>query len=70
MFVPGLMQRVRLAGINEVYVVTRLDLAGRVADLLPLRYGVETVRAVPFLALEEIPGNGPPLSNLPVRNEN
>ena len=54
------MERVRLTGIDEVYLVTRVDDAGQVADLLPLKYGVHPRRGVPFPALEAIPGCGPP----------
>jgi len=60
MFVPGLLQRVRLAGIDEVYLVTRVDHASQAVDLLPLRYGVRQLETVPFVAVEEIPGHEAP----------
>ena len=60
MHIPGLMERVRLTGIDEVYLVTRVDAARQVADLLPLKYGVHPRRCVPFPDLEAIPGCGPP----------
>jgi hypothetical protein len=56
MFVPGLMQRVRLTGIDEVYLVTRVDHATQAVDLLPLTYGQRQLQTVPFMALEQIPG--------------
>src|ERR1700759_1093075 len=60
MHVPGLMERVHLGGLDEVYLVTRVDDAGQVADLLPLIYGSQPLLSVPFLVVESIPGCGPP----------
>jgi len=60
MHVPGLMQRVRLTALDEVYLVIRVDHGEQVAGLLPLKYGMQTIRSVPFLALEAIQGWGPP----------
>lgn len=60
MHVPGLLERVRLCGLHEIYLVTRVDYETQVADLLPIGYGQSSVRSVPFLALEAIPGCGPP----------
>jgi hypothetical protein len=60
MFVPALMQRVLLTGLDEVYLVTRVDHEGQVADLLPLKYGLKPVLSVPFLAMEAISGCEPP----------
>ena len=56
MHVPGLLQRVRLAGIDDVYLVTRVDLLERMADVLPLVYGKPPVQNVPFHSIEAIPG--------------
>jgi hypothetical protein len=60
MHVPGLIERVRLTGFEEVYLVTRVDHAGQLADLLPLVYGRQQLESVPFVAVEAIPGCGPP----------
>jgi hypothetical protein len=60
MHVPGLMERVHLGGFDEVYLVTRVDDAGQVADMLPLIYGLRPLLSVPFLLVESIPGCGPP----------
>ena len=59
MHVPGLMERVRLLGLDEVYLVTRVDRKAHVADLLPMIYGTRQIDSVPFLAMESIPGCGP-----------
>jgi len=61
MHIPCLMERVRLIGLFEVYLVTGVDHVGQVADLLPLAYAVQALKAVPFLLMESIPGCGPPL---------
>ena len=61
MHVPGIFERVRLGGLDEVYLVTRVDQEAQVADLLPLIYGHGTVESVPFLVMEQIPGCGPPV---------
>ena len=60
MHVPGLLERVRLCGLQEIYLVTRVDYETQVADLLPIVYGQSSMRSVPFPALEAIPGCGPP----------
>lgn len=60
MHVPGLLERVRLSGLDEVYFVTRLDHEVQVADLLPLIWGQHQLPSVPFLAIESVPGCGPP----------
>jgi len=60
MHVPGVFERVRLCGLDEVYLVTRVDQETQVADLLPLVYGNRTVESVPFLAIVQLPGCGPP----------
>ena len=60
MHVPGLMERVRLMGLDEVYLVIRLDHEAQAADLLPIVYGRQSVKCVPFEAMEPIPGCGPP----------
>ena len=60
MHVPGVFERVRLCGLDEVYLVTRVDQEAQVADLLPLIYGYRTVESVPFPAIVQIPGCGPP----------
>jgi hypothetical protein len=57
---PGLLERVRLSGLDEVYLVMRVDHEERVADLLPIIYGQQRLVSVPFLAMEAIPGCGPP----------
>ncbi len=60
MHVPGLLERVRLSGLGEVYLVTRVDREARAADLMPVIYGHDTVESVPFVVMEPIPGCGPP----------
>jgi hypothetical protein len=60
MHVPGLLERVRRSGLDEIYLVTRVDYEAQVADLLPIIYGQRSVRAIPFLGLEAIPECGPP----------
>jgi hypothetical protein len=60
MHVPGLLERVRLMGLDEVYLVTRVDQRAQVADLLPIIYGQWRLDSVPFLAMEPMPGGGPP----------
>jgi len=55
-----LLERVRVVGSDEVYLVTRLDHKARLADLLPLIYGKRRVDCVPFQVIEGIPGCGPP----------
>ena len=60
MHIPGLLERVRLRGLDEVYLVTRVDHEGQVADLLPIVYGKRRLDSVPFAIMEEIPGCGPP----------
>jgi hypothetical protein len=61
MHVPGLLQRVHLIWLNEVYLVPRVDREARVADLLPIIWGQRQLDSVPFLAMESIPGCGPPI---------
>lgn len=61
MHVPALMERVRVTGIDEVYLVTRVDHVSQVADLLPVVYGKRLIRSVPFGVMEPIPGCGPPV---------
>jgi hypothetical protein len=60
MHVPGLLERVRLMGLDEVYLVTPVDQRAQVADLLPIIYGQRRLDSVPFLAMEPMPGCGPP----------
>jgi hypothetical protein len=60
MHVPGVFERVRLCGLDEIYLVARVDQEAKVADLLPLIYGHRMVESVPFLAIVRIPGCGPP----------
>jgi hypothetical protein len=60
MHVPGLLERVRITGLDEVYLVIRENGAEQLADLLPIVYGRSPVRSVPFIFMEAIPGCGPP----------
>ena len=60
MHVPGLLERVRITGLGEVYLVTRVSEAKQWADLLPIVYGRDLVRCCPFTFLEAIQGCGPP----------
>lgn len=64
MHVPVLLERVRLTGFDEVYLVTRVDQAEQLADLLPMIFGKRQIDSVPFLAMESIPGCGPLVSEL------
>jgi len=59
MHTPDLLEKVRLAGFDEVYLVTRVDREMQVADLLPIVYGKRPLWAVPFVALESTPDPGP-----------
>jgi hypothetical protein len=60
MHVPGLLERVRISGVDEVFLVTRVDDAAQEADLLPIVYGNDLLKRVPFVLIEAIPGCGPP----------
>jgi hypothetical protein len=60
MHVPGLMERVRMTGLGDVYLVTRVNEDEKEADLLPIVYGRPPVTGVAFLFLESIPGCSPP----------
>lgn len=60
MHIPNLLERVRLTGLDEVYLVMRVDHEGNAADLLPIVYGRQQLDAVPFVIIEQIPGCGPP----------
>jgi hypothetical protein len=64
MHAPGVFERVRLCGLDEVYFVTRVDHVAQMADLLPLIYGYRTVESALFLAIAPIPGCGPPVLEL------
>ena len=64
MHVPELMEAVHLVGLNEVYLVTRVDRNERVADLLPIIYSRQQVNSVPFLVIEAIPQCRPPVAEL------
>jgi hypothetical protein len=60
MHVPGLLERVRLEGMEAVYLVTRVDYEGQLADLYPILYGQRSLAAVPFVVIEAIAGVTPP----------
>ena len=60
MHLPGLMERVRLLGVDEICLVTRVDHEARVADVLPVVFGKAEILDVPFHAIEAIPGCTPP----------
>ena len=60
MHVPGVLERMRLFGFDEVYLVTRVDQEAKVVDLWPIIDGHGMVEAVPFLMIEAIPGCEPP----------
>jgi hypothetical protein len=60
MHIPGLLERVRLTGLDEVYLVIRVDHQAQVADLLPIVNGQRQLPSVPFFAMESIRGCGPP----------
>ena len=60
MHVPGLLERVHLSGLDEVFLVTRVDDAAQEADLLPIVYGRRPLESVPFIFIEAIPGCDPP----------
>jgi hypothetical protein len=54
------MERVRVVGFNEVFLVTRLDHETGMADLLPLIYGKRRLEGVPFQVIEQMPGYAHP----------
>jgi hypothetical protein len=56
---PDLMERVRLVGFDEVYVVACINYETQVADLLPILNGGQRLRAVPFTSMEEVPVKWP-----------
>jgi hypothetical protein len=56
MHVPGLLERVRITGLDEVYLVIGVNEAEQLADLLPIVYGRRPVLSVPFTFMEAIPG--------------
>ena len=60
MHVPGLLERVHISGVGEVFLVTRVDDAAQLADLLPIVYGNGLLERVPFVLIEAIPGCGRP----------
>jgi hypothetical protein len=60
MHVPGLLERVRITGLDEVYLVIGVNVAEQLADLLPIVYGRRPVLSVPFTFMEAIPGCGAP----------
>lgn len=60
MHAPGLLERVHLYGLDEVYLVMRVDDTAQEADLLPVVYGRHPVKGMPFNFIEAIPGCGPP----------
>jgi hypothetical protein len=60
MHVPGLLERVHITGLGEVFLVTGVNEAEQVADLLPIVYGQRPFLSVPFTFMESIPGCGPP----------
>jgi hypothetical protein len=64
MHVPGLLERVHVTGLDEVYLVIRVDHEAQVADFLPILYGRQQMDAVPFVIMEAIPGCGPPEGTL------
>jgi hypothetical protein len=59
MHVPGLLERVHITGLGEVFLVTGVNEAEQVADLLPIVYGQRPFLSVPFTFMESIPGCGP-----------
>ena len=54
---PIFRERVRLVGVDEVYVVASVDRQRQAADLLPLIFGGERLRSVPFASIEKIAGD-------------
>lgn len=58
MHVPGLLEKVRLTGIDEVYVVLAVSRQQQAVDLLPILFGGERLRGVPFASVEAIAGDG------------
>jgi hypothetical protein len=60
MHVPRLLERVRLGGLDEVFLVIRADDTAQEADLLPVVCGRHPLEGVPFIFIEAIPGCGPP----------
>jgi hypothetical protein len=58
MHVPGLMERVRLVGVDEVYVVLSVDHQRQAVDLLPVLFGGSRLSGVPFVSVEAMNGSG------------
>lgn len=50
MHVPGVFERVRLCGLDEMYLVAGVDQEAKAADLLPLIFGHRMVESVPWAA--------------------
>jgi len=61
MYIPDVMEIVRLTSMDEIYLVTRVDYEAQLADLLPVFYGKLPVPAVPFFVIEAMPFCAPPL---------
>lgn len=60
MHVPSLLERVRIQGQTDLFLVTRVDADQQVADLLPIRYGLRSLEKIPFLSLEAVAGHVAP----------
>ena len=60
MYVPSLLERVRLGTKGELYLVTRVDHDEQVASIAPVVYGGPALKAVPFASLEQVAGHVPP----------
>ena len=58
MHVPELMDRVRLIGCDEVYLVLLVDYKRESADLLPVLFGGERLRKIPFSSIEALAKGG------------
>lgn len=60
MHVPSLLERVRIHGQTDLFLVTRVNAEEQVADLLPIRWGPGSLENIPFVSLEPVAGHVPP----------
>jgi hypothetical protein len=60
MHVPGLLERVHVSGLDERYLVIRVDDTAQEAGPLPVVYGRHPQESVLFVVIEAIPGCDPP----------
>jgi hypothetical protein len=57
MHVPDVMEKVHLAGVDEVYLVLSVDHQAESVDVLPILFGGVRLKTVPFFCVEAIAGD-------------